>query len=265
MLVSAIKNNVKKINFGTNERTIHRKLDSQGQNIKNCCYFFRPSSDNPFKVADCLVEAAASAKKVEWKIWGVADLSSFLTQSILLRKKMGESQYKKVFSNVDLVDVDPEIIARAKSGIVGMTQEDKSDLLSLGINPEEYFEKTSGNYFLSGEPKVIGRRRDEIQFHSIKKYLLDDTTIRVGDIRADAKALSEPQDGHRRIFEFANGWHFMHQYHQVELASNLSKKMGKGDVMIIGRCETKIGIHKILDLLGFEKMQNMTKLLIKKR
>jgi hypothetical protein len=101
----------------------------------NCSYLFRPDADHPQEIMETMVKASLPAKKTEWKIWGCADMSSFLPTAINLQRNLGKDTYKRVFSDIELIDIDPDIVGRAQKGLIGLTKKDMSDADKLlGVN-----------------------------------------------------------------------------------------------------------------------------------
>lgn len=291
MVILVSKNNIRSINFGTNERVSDIKPDSSGRKVMNCSYFVRKDNGKPSDIAKYLIKKSASVKNVEWKIWGCSDLSCFLTNMMAIQKKIGLNQSKKKFNNIELIDIDSEIVSRAKTGLVGMTDCDKEDIRDIvGVDPEKYFTpQDKKSFFLPDEPTAVShlsdaRKKDlkarfnipegltglftkkvEILPYKISDDLIGNAKIRVGDIRQDIKKLPRSKEGALRIFEFANSWYFLSNKDQIKLASNLSKKMKKNDILMIGGVEMSRGVGNVLSVLGFEKEKKFNNIFVKKQ
>jgi chemotaxis methyl-accepting protein methylase len=244
---------MKNVNFCSNERQTNMKLDPKEHHVMNCCYFIRPDSDNPKTMLEAYAPAAMSAKKTEMKIWGCSDMSSFLSNAIFMQKNLGQPTYKRLFSDIELIDIDHDIVNRAKKGVVGLTQTDMGEINQyLGVNYRNYFQSAPDkDFFLRGEPNNINGER--IHPHKIADELLEGVKIRQGDIRQDVKNLSAPQPGVRRIFDFSNSWYFMNKQDQANLACDFSEKMQRGDILTIGRVEHARDIPDVLERVGFSR------------
>lgn len=70
-------NTLSSLSFGSTERMTNRRLHDSCPPLLNCNYFIRPNETPPNKIGEFLVYHARQAEKVEAKIWGCSDLSSF--------------------------------------------------------------------------------------------------------------------------------------------------------------------------------------------
>lgn len=273
------KNNQNKFAGQTNDNvsfgTTNRKTDLNlgGENVLNSTRFMRIGNDTPEMTAKYLIERAQEAEHIEWKIWGCSDLSNFLCASIAMREQMGDASFDKHFNDIELIDIDPKIIQRAQSGIIGMIKADYQDINDfLGIDADKYFKQLPDEKVLDSEPaeiqtaslKTYAQLYDsdfydyevdsqKIIMHKFDEKFTKNAKIRQGDVREDIQALTAPKQGDLRIFEFSNAWQFLSYKDRIDLAFNFSRKMQKGDILNIGEVENNRLINVLLNTFGFER------------
>ncbi len=270
-----------KISFGTTERISDLNLGQNDINVANCNYLFRNNETKPKNIVEFLIKKAKLKEKTEMKIWGCSDLSSFISKIFAMRQQIDSKTQDRLFNDIELIDIDKNLIERNSKRLIGLTQADFDDLsYEYDINPLKEFEKVEDkNFFLKGEPKRIYtasyvdyklRGYDALEEQKIIPYrfkedLLKNTKLRVADIRKDVKNLTESNPNTLRIFEFANGWYFMPEKDQMELACDFSKKMKVDDILIIGSVELSHNIDRALEKLGFKKHERMKEVFIKEK
>lgn len=297
-MLSAATQSRQNINFGTTERLTNLKLGGSGirGRVSNASYFTRPEYHPIDAFVRPLIDRANAAKTVEWKVWGCSDLSGFLSKMMSIHKQMGKEAAAKKFDNVELIDIDFQIVSRAKRRLVGLTDFDKEEIEdSIGVNPHDYFVSSPhADFFLPDEPTVVqgmnqrGVRKLleekpqarnmpdfllELLFvrevgivpHRISDDLMRGTVVRQGDIRKEMKSMPEnTKDGNLRIVDFSNAWYFMNPGAQVGLACDMSRKMKQDDVLIVGNVEKGRGVGKVLKQVGFEPSEDSPVVFVKK-
>lgn len=260
------------IAFGTTQRRTEKKLYPKGIGIANCDYFIRSNETPPDKIGQYILQEAKKASKLEMKIWGCADLSTFIARKLAMIKAAGEDEYNKIFKSVELIDIDEKIINRAKKGLIGITNPEMDDINEvLNIKIQNYLTPLVNNsdFFLDGEPRSIPQfpgsyslfgimpGSEQIIPCKISDTVMKGLNIHTGDIREDLKNLPASQKGVKRIFEFANGWYFIQPDEHIKIASLLSEKMKISDIMIIGNCELRQGVGKLLHSFGFKQLKDI--------
>lgn len=269
--------NNKQISFGTTERHSNTNLGSE-YDIRNHCYIDRPDEDPAEYIIEQIVKKSKNYQKVDMNIWGCSDLSSYLTKALAFRRILDKDTFDKTFPQINLKDIDPELITRAKKGLIGLTE---SDLYNLNIFHELWAddfvklpEDEAKNFFIDGEEKrVLSARLDElfeygehaigeedVVPHRFNKDLLRNTNIGVGDIRTDMKKLAPPDKNNLRVFEFANSWYFLPKKDQINLAFDITQKLNVKDLIILGKCEISRGVANILNTFGFDIVQDSSNL-----
>ncbi|MBS4759687.1 MAG: hypothetical protein KHX03_03195 [Clostridium sp.] len=268
-----------KTSFGTTERRSNINLGKRGLDVANCNYLFRESETPPQDIVDFLIKQAKTKEKTEMKIWGCSDLSSYISKMFAMRQKIDSQTQDRLFGDIELIDIDKDIIERNKKRLIGFTKADFEDLsYEFDINPLKEFEKVeSENFFLKGEPTEMytaskvdfqnygenALRHQKIIPYRFKEDLLRNTKLRTGDIRKDIRNLAPVDKNTLRIFEFANGWYFMPEKDQVQLACNFAEKMQKNDVLIIGGVELSFNLDIVLKKLGFKNAETMKEVFVK--
>lgn len=254
------------------KKILFEKITGDGSMIINDTRFVRPDEDSQKNVVDFLIKQRKLFNNVEFKVWGCSDLSTFLTKAMLMSEKLGVDNYKKMFPKIQLSDIDKPVIDRAKKGIVSLVSEDMKDLTSLGLPWQKYFQPIKKedipSYFLEGENfAYVDHKAETINPfipHQISAELTQNLNIATSDIRQDLANISSHKSNTLRIFEFANAWHFLPAHHQIDLASDFSKKMKKNDILIIGDSECYFQIPNALKMLGFENVENLKTVFYKK-
>ena len=292
--------NKQKINFGTTERISKLKLGGVGMDghVCNANYFIRREYSPINEYMEPIIRRANEAKTVEWKVWGCSDLSSFLTKMMSIHKQMGKEAASRKFDNIELIDIDSQIVARAKKKLIGLSGFDKDNIQDeIGVDPKQYFSpcESSEDFFLPGEPTRVNgidergmrefveqnpraRNIPECFFsykfqaerpivpHRISDDLLKGVTIRQGDIREDIRKLpANKKEGNLRIFDFSNAWYFLKLKDQVKLACDLSRKTQEDDILIVGGVEIARGLKYLLTDVGFSPYSDMCTFFNKKR
>lgn len=271
-----------KINFGTTEHVSRINVDNKIQNFVHNDYFIRYNESSPKEVAKFLIEEAEKADNVEMKIWGCSDLSKYLTRTLAMQQQIGVRKHRELFNDIELTDINPDLINRDKLGIVGAAPVDFENLDSLfNIKSKELFKKVPDNrdYFLENEPKSCYMaslkqlehdyfqrcaKEESIEYYKIPNTLLQNTRIRVGDIRKDIKKMQLNKEGTLRIFEFANAWHLLEKPNQVELAADIVKKTNPGDILIVGSTELGNRLDMLLETVGFDRHPVLDEIFIRR-
>lgn len=257
------------MSFGSTERSTGRRLHKSCESIANCDYFIRQKETFPDEMGEFLVYHARNADEVEMKIWGCSDLSSFVARKMSMLNTIGEDEFRKLFGRIELIDIDEDIVNRAKKGLIGASEDELEDLEHIiGVKTQDYMiPVNSKDFFLKGEPRMIptapwGEYRP-IKPYKLSDSIMNDLDIHVGDIREDLKNLPQPREGVKRIFEFANGWYFMPPGDHVKLVSLLSEKMQASDIMLVGNCELRQGVGGLLERFGFCQFKNFPEAFVK--
>lgn len=256
-------NTSSQISFGTTHRRTNTRLYRNGENVANCDFFIRYNETLPNEMGHFLLEEAQNAKEVERKVWGCSDLSMFVSRKLAMINSVGEDKYRELFPNVELIDIDNDIVNRAKKGLIGACKFDFDEFEAhLGFKLQNYLSpvKDKSNFFLDGEPSksyVHFQAAYDIEPYKLSDTVMDGLNIHSGDIREDLQNLSEPRKDVKRIFEFANGWYCMHSDDHVKIVSQLSKKMQESDIMIVGRCELMQGVDILFQHFGFDRVDGI--------
>lgn len=257
------------ISFGSTERHTNRLLEMSEYPIANCDYFVRNGETPPNKMGELLIHHAANSKEVEMKVWGCSDLSTFVARKMSMLNTIGEEKFHKLFGQIELIDIDEDIINRAKKGLIGATQFELKELEGvIGVRPQKYMTPVNPKgFFLDSEPTVMATTMfgdyQRIKPYQLSDSVMNDLNIHVGDIREDLRNLPKPRKGVKRIFEFANGWYFLPPQEHVKLVSLLSQKMQVSDMMIVGNCELRQGIGTLLERFGFCSLRHFPEAFLK--
>lgn len=260
--------NAHNIDFGTTERITNTRLYYSGHGIANCDYFIRPNETSPSKMASFLIEEARNSQKVEMKIWGCSDMSTFMARKIAMINSIGDEEFNKLFGTIELIDIDSDIISRAKNGLIGAVNADFKDMQDIvGVSLSDYLTpiQEDSTFFLQNEPKKIFTRSSNEKWLTwqnvipcrISEGLMNNLNIRTGDIRNDLSDMQKSKSGVKRIFEFANGWYFLPRIDHVKIVAALSQKMRLSDIMLVGNVELDDEIPMLLKCVGFTQLEDI--------
>jgi hypothetical protein len=275
MQVNKTQSHPNQIHFGTMKRFFY----NSGEKIYNHTCLFRNKESSQKDVVNIILNRMEKPDKIDMKIFGCSDLSQFLSRLITMDYLKGQNARQKLFdkANVELVDIDSDVINRAKKHIIGLTRSDFEDIdFFFGFKQDKYFEKTNESHFLKNESREINNpsykkmaMADEIgecacadccpdwqpvEFYKINEELLRGVKIRQGDIRQDVKNMSVTPDDTRRIIEFSHGWYFLEKPERERLAFDLAAKTKEGDVLIMHETDLETSrVNKIFEA-GFEEM-----------
>jgi chemotaxis methyl-accepting protein methylase len=184
-------------------------------------------------------------------------------------KKIPPCQFYKILNKIELIDIDKDIIKRAKKGLIGVLDNDFEEVKqTCDIDLKNYLKplKKDRTFFLNGEPQIASTWIEEeakfieqdIKPYRISKHLMRGLKFRTSDIRDDLAQISPPKKGVKRIFDFSNSWYFMKPEAHVKLASKLSEKMNINDIMIIGSTELEHNVAWLLTAFGFKAVENLS-------
>lgn len=202
--------------------------------------------------------------------YACSDGSEAYSLSLLLIDRLGEKA-KKYFP-IKAFDISKQIIKKAKSGVIGITETSNQDVHDINalrnkikLKYEDFFKKISSNkhpdevvgaaFFMDYELPIKAEQ------HQVSESLKRTIDFQVSDITKDFKKsiIDKPT-----VVMFRNAWRYLSNENSREnLAFDLFNNIKKGSIVVTGCAEKEDGYFQYLLKAGFKQNKDHENIFMK--
>lgn len=226
--------------FSANKRATSVVVNGIKRSLMNTSSLYR--NDLAWDDLACFLgEKYQNQNKVNVYCYGCSDGPEAYTLIMSVMSRLKDEAKK--FYGIEAVDVDEEMIKRARSGKISVRKSELREIEKHTGQPFSTYIDVNNNTpyrYINGINGIAG---------SVKPILTDKVRFRTGDIFDDIKKI-EPENS---IVMFRNAWPYLKEEEQSELIIKLSQHMGRNSMLIIGEWDTleNPSIYYTLNKYGF--------------
>lgn len=202
--------------------------------------------------------------------YACSDGSEAYSLSLLLLDRLGEKA-KKYFP-IKAFDISKQIIQKAKSGVIGITETNNPDVHDMNVlhnkiklKYEDFFKKISSKkypnevvdkaFVMDYECTIIAEQ------HQVSESLKKTVDFQVSDITKDFK---KPISDKPSVVMFRNAWRYISsEESRKNLAFDLFNNLKKDSIVLTGCAEKEDGYFQYLLNAGFKQNKDHENIFIK--